>query len=1012
MNERSGAGCGNETRAVQHRGQSEVIGMVLLLGAILIGAFLTIAIGGLALQSVQENAQGGLAEDTAQQAHTALSKAAVTGDPQAIPMGDGSVDGRIVDGGTLTITMHNGSDTCSRRVREDLGALRYEGGDRAMIYEGGAIWAETEAGLAIERAPPISYSDGTTRISVLSVAAATATGDGRLVAQPNESARRSVSRETAMLLIACPARGYTDLRLTVSSPYSEGWERHFERSVATAPNVTVSRVSNDTVQATIENATEPRDFDGLALPAVSADTAVPPGEHFTPEVIVANGNYSDATGTLELRIDGTGVTRRRSVRVDAFDVNRTSLNVSAAAINSSLSFGERYNYTIAVSNATGTVVDTRNGSFVVGTHSSMVRLAGVNTSMAASQDQLTIGARLRNYGLQNGTGSATLEFTDPVIAAPNRTATGVHVTGTGATTVGFRLDVTALPIGHYEYAIHGPNRTITSAFVIANRSERTPIAGDLCLRNVTTSGTILTAGDAFTVDTTVENVGADPAAGGVEFRAAGGANVSVPVTLDPGAKATDSFYLSPDQVATLETGVTHEYAIELASGNDTAVVNGSFYLGENGSALGVEHVDATQDDGTVTVTATLDNDGLANGTDDATLTMYEMDGTGEQVAFSETPTRTVSVRWGGTSTVTYQFDASSLGGNHTVFVDYGNETGSDTVALDALENGDGEVAISGAGNGTVRVLGTEVSAEWEYSGWNKWWTPIGVSVVENRSGTVTRRPFTNTETAMELPNDRNLNTYDTQFEQWVWSWEQDAGETMRLTLSSSLWRYHDSDACDYPMTNYDYHDRTGPGYDEVRTWRDFHPSEAFYENEDCLQQRQVDASTGSHPTNVRVLTDGAQLPEISRALPDQRTAAEVLNQGAEDRIDPDTGTLNLSSNEAVFLFELTDPDATWEEAHDTEHDPDYNDVIAIVEFDPPNGSVGVNMSVGANGTGLIIGAPSVSAPTNGTISMGPISNSSTSGPPTVTDPGTNGSMPGGPTPPDDVDVEVDVVTIG
>ncbi|AGN01482.1 archaeal flagellin-like protein [Salinarchaeum sp. Harcht-Bsk1] len=998
MSRRSGAGGGTEARTARHRGQSEIIGLVLLLGAILIGAFLTIAIGGMALQSVQENAQGGLTQDTAQQAHAALSEAAVTGDPQAIPMGEGPVDGRLVDGGTLTISMHDGPDTCSRAVREELGALRYQGGDRAVIYEGGAIWAETEAGLAVDRAPPISYDGGTTRISVLSVSAATTTDDGQLVARPNESARRRLAEETSSLLTVCPARDYTDLRITVSSPYSDGWERHFEQRVNTTSNVTVTRLDDDTVQATIENATEPRDFDGLAIPYVGAAVAVSPGEHFTPEVHVANGNYSATTGTVELRIDGTSITRTRPVSVDAFDVNRsTSFNVSSSTINASLTVGETYNYTVAVRNDTGTTVDARNGSFVAGTHGPMVRLTRLNETMDTSEQQLTIGAALRNYGLQNGTGSVTLEFTDPVVAAPNRTASGIRVNGTGTTTVGFQLDVGSLPVGHYEYAVHGPNGTLHSAFVIGNRTETTPIAGDLRLRNVSTAGTTVTEDDAFTVDTTVENVGGDPTNGGVAFRLEGGPNANVPVSLDPGELGSNSFSLSPSQVSALETGETHEYEIELASGNDTETVTGAFYLGESGSALGVEALNATQDDGTVTVDATLDNDGLANATDNATLTMYEANGSGDQVTFAETPTRTVSVRWGATKTVSFQFDGSSLGGNYTISVDYGNETGSDVVNLGALEGGDGDVAISGAGNGTVRVLGTEVSGTNDWYD-RKYWAPISVTSVLTVDGSQSHHTFTNDETEDpgSLHTLTNLNSYDTQNATYSYDWTQEAGETSTLTVASTLWSR--SGPWEYANT------RTYGG----ETWEDYQAEASAYDD----AYNEVNASSGDNPSNVRVLLDGDDVPGVHAAGDQQRSAAEILNQGAADRVDDD-GTLDLGPNEAVFLFELSDRTATWAEADDDPgEDPDYNDVIAIVEFETPDGAVPVDMEVTDDGTGLVIGSPSVTAPSNTTISPGSITNSSSSGAPDVYAPGANGTLPGGPTPPEDVDVSVDVVTLG
>ncbi|GAB3689883.1 hypothetical protein GCM10028857_25790 [Salinarchaeum chitinilyticum] len=982
------------------RGQSEVLGMVVLIGVIVVAAFLTIAIGAMALQSVQDTTEWETTQDTAMQAHSVLSEAATTGDPQEIPMGGSAVDAEVVEGGTLTISMHDGANACSQRLTEDLGALRYEGGDGAMIYEGGAIWSETEGGLAIEQAPPISHGPNGTTVSVLSVSAATTTDSGQLVAEPNETERKHLSQEIETLLTACPAGDYTDLRINVKSPYHEAWAEHFEQSVATTSNVTITQPTEESVVATIEDATAPIAVDGLGIQSVEAPTALAPGDAFTVETAIANDAFENANATVELDVTGTNVSRNETLAVDAFDTGEAAFTIDAATINASFTPGTTYEYSITVRNGTGTAVSTTNGSVTFGTTAPMVSLATVEHELANGDDDLTVTATLENAGLENGTGSVSLNLTDPSVDAPPQTVGPVDVAGGGATAVAFDVNVSGLAAGYYEYAVTGPNGTVTDAFTIADRPDGGAVVGNLRITDVDASATTLAVGESFATTVSIENVANETASGDLTLDVVGGPATSTTVSLAPGDGETATLEIDGDALAALAPGQTHDYAITLDSGGETETLEGSVYIGEPGSDLGVQSVNATVTNGSATITATLDNAGLANGTDSATLSMTAPDGTA--IDFESTPQQSVTTRWGSTGTVSFALDVSSLAGNHTFTVAYGDESASGTLELSSLDEGDDGVAISGGGEGTVTVLGTEISGEWPNSGseWSKRWAPTSVSVLQETDGEEQVHEFENDEGDVE--DERNLNSYDTQTDTYEYSWEQSAGESTTITLRSTYWN---------PAGGYQYvNQRTEEGV----TWYDYQPSNGL-----GSIARRVDASTNQNPENVQVLTDGDQVPQVSGVLPDQRNASQILNQGASDRIDPETNELTLDPNEAVFLFEMTTtteqvPGDMWEYAleHDDESDPDYNDVIALVEFESDGGgSVPVEMNTTEDGSGLVIGTPSVSDGGGGSATIGDVET-------TEGDGATDGAEPeapdvgvGEPSPPDDVNVEVDVVQI-
>jgi len=73
------------------------------------------------------------------------------------------------------------------------------------------------------------------------------------------------------------------------------------------------------------------------------------------------------------------------------------------------------------------------------------------------------------------------------------------------------------------------------------------------------------------------------------------------------------------------------------------------------------------------------------------------------------------------------------------------------------------------------------------------------------------------------------------------------------------------------------------------------------------ERLSIDASLGANNGNLKILRDGDYLPNVDGALDGQLNYAEMLG---EDRVN-DSGYLTLEENEVVFLFELSQDDARW-----------------------------------------------------------------------------------------------------
>lgn len=1038
----------------RRRGQSDVIAIVLLIGMIFLGAIAVIVAGGALVDSVQENSQHELALDSAAQTHQQISEALQSGEPRELSVTD-AVDMRVRDSGSLSIEMRNSTGAaCSANdprvdaIDTDLGAIVYDTPRGQVIYEGGAIWERTDGGFSAERTPPISYDGDTARISVQTVSADADDFEGE-IARPDEQVQETMARNTTRMLRHCPPRSFTEIQISVTSPYHELWNAHFQESVATDPgNVTVTHnPASETVTANISNATSPHASRGLRFDDVTAPSVVGPpsmnlADNFTVGVTVANDGFSTRNASVELEIDGIGSETTDELSVPPSGTGTVSRTFDGGRFTpSSFQYGhltspgghdldtnELHEYTLRLNDGYGNVVSETTGKFFLANSSGDLHLAGTDETLDAPHDSLMVNATLVNTQLTAQDTDVTFNITDDRVDMSAVTEPDVNVSKHGGLAeVSFGVNVSTLPAGLYEYRVEASGADGSPRpdhFAIVNRTQSN-LVGQLLVESID-APTMVATDSSFSPNVGVLNLGENPASGGtLELDVEGLSPVTTDVTgLPPYSSVNESPTVDQANLSTLQAGRVHNYTVTLHSGvESTSAMNGSFYLGEPGPAPYVEDINHSDNvDGNMTINATVGNHGMENVSRNVALTLADGDGNSFGPA-----TQHVDLPPGASVNVSFEFDASEIAGVYNYTVEFGNQS---TASIDfgGVDSGDDGVSIKAPGNGSVTVLGTEVSGESTSSPWRKQWAPIGVTVIEERNGVQQEHPYVNDETELDLANDRNLNTYDTQFHEWQWNWTQDANETMNLTLSSTYWSRTDH-LPDYgtDCPSYDRgedHTRNGPGYDEDRTYTDYHPIPEMYQNVSTFwgdphceaNSLTVDATAGEHPNNVRVLTNGDELPDITRGFPDQRNASQVLNQGAANRIDPDTGELLLNSNEAVFLFELTDEDATWEDAQDAppNSDPTYNDVIAIVEFTPADPDISVNFSI-TDGNTLTIGPTGDpdSGANNGNQSIGspdPSVDEDGDTGPTAPDP--QSPDPGTPSQPDEIDVDVGGVVIG
>jgi len=217
---------------VTRRAQANVVGVALLLGitVVALGA-LTVSLGAV----VEDNAERASTTRVADGFERSLRPVETTGPHRGrVAFADGSL--RTAD---RDLRVLDGNDTVAR-VR--VGALRYETGDRAVVFLSGAVVRRAGESAWLADEPPIS---GHADDDVLVVGAARV-GDSEVAVGGTGRTRRTIETNVSH---ERRALGNGSYRVAVETRTPGPWTRYFERQGAT---------------------TTTRDIDGDGVPSVVA----------------------------------------------------------------------------------------------------------------------------------------------------------------------------------------------------------------------------------------------------------------------------------------------------------------------------------------------------------------------------------------------------------------------------------------------------------------------------------------------------------------------------------------------------------------------------------------------------------------------------------------------------------------------------------------------------------------------------------------------------------------------
>ncbi|MFD1571573.1 DUF7289 family protein [Halorubrum laminariae] len=211
---------------IGERGQSEVIGVVLLLGITIAAVTATVATGSVALGLVTDEAQSAGVENGMSQLSSQSSLVAL-GEADARRFDLGSVDGGQLrldeNAGRVEVRIEDGTDGDTTVYNDSIGTLEYVGEDRTVALQGGGVWTASN-GYGRMISPPEYHYRGTT----LTFPVVRLNGSEEYPQRGTGVVRQPPNASSGVTETANPLEDGTVV-VEVQSDYYEGWYDFFSQ---------------------------------------------------------------------------------------------------------------------------------------------------------------------------------------------------------------------------------------------------------------------------------------------------------------------------------------------------------------------------------------------------------------------------------------------------------------------------------------------------------------------------------------------------------------------------------------------------------------------------------------------------------------------------------------------------------------------------------------------------------------------------------------------------------------
>ncbi|ELZ31417.1 hypothetical protein C474_08957 [Halogeometricum pallidum JCM 14848] len=216
-------------RTGDDRGQSEVLGFILLTAVVVFASSMLVVYGSMAISGQEDvaavsHAERGLDQFDARASQVALGGSSV----QQVDLAslDNLGHAYTDDDGWVAVTLRPESGAPTEVVNGSLGSVFYRRGETTVAYQGGGIWRADGEGTTMLSRPEFHYTEGTLTIPVVSVDGDTGLTDRVYVRKNGTSTRAFPDRSRDLHNKLESGR----VEVTVQSDYYEAWGRYFEDS--------------------------------------------------------------------------------------------------------------------------------------------------------------------------------------------------------------------------------------------------------------------------------------------------------------------------------------------------------------------------------------------------------------------------------------------------------------------------------------------------------------------------------------------------------------------------------------------------------------------------------------------------------------------------------------------------------------------------------------------------------------------------------------------------------------
>lgn len=284
---------GRGERRSDDRGQSEVLGVALLLGIVVLTTTILIVYGTAAVARHEGTVAVSQAERGFEQFDSRASRVAL-GDASVQQVDLGLVDNvghaHSDDEGWMRVTIHPETEADKEVTNTSLGTVFYRRGETTVAYQGGGIFRTDGAGTTMLSRPEFHYNGETLTLPIVAV-------DG----EPGLTDRVQVTKNgTAVRKFPDPSRNLANrlqsgtITVTVQSDYYEAWGTFFEENT----NGVVTYPGGEQVTVTFFALPNVRKFDvGIIATSGTGELSVAGTGAYVDSYDSSKGDYASTNST-------------------------------------------------------------------------------------------------------------------------------------------------------------------------------------------------------------------------------------------------------------------------------------------------------------------------------------------------------------------------------------------------------------------------------------------------------------------------------------------------------------------------------------------------------------------------------------------------------------------------------------------------------------------------------------------------------------------------------------------